>query len=122
MLGASHRCGIAARGAAWRHRVGKLLAATALEPGRLAAVETSEVSAAEALALVQASGLSDGVLNAAGGALDRGHPLGAASAVAFVRLFSRLLREQKSTGLVGAVTQRTATGTAMAALFQSAAG
>ena len=52
----------------------------------LGLVEMSEVSAAQALALRDAFDLDDAALSPDGGALARGHPLGAASAVSVVRL------------------------------------
>jgi acetyl-CoA C-acetyltransferase len=87
---------------------------------QLAAIETSEASAIEAIALVRALKLADGVLNASGGALVRGLPLGAASAVALVRLFSRMLRTDKTLDRHGAVIQRAGGGLGLAAVFQLA--
>ena len=55
-------------------------------------VEMSERSAIEAIALRNTLGLADDVLNPDGGAIARGHPLGAASAVLVVRLFSQMAR------------------------------
>ena len=60
--------------------------------GRLGLVEVSEASAAQALALRNTFDLDDGELNPDGGAVARGYPLGAASAVSVVRLFTRLVR------------------------------
>ena len=57
-------------------------------------VEMSETSAVEAIATRNALGLSDEALNPDGGAIARGHPLGAAGAVLVVRLFTRMARLQ----------------------------
>ncbi len=89
------------------------------DAGTLAAVETSEASAVEAIALARGLKLGDGVLNAGGGALVRGQPLGAASAVCVVRLFSRLIRAEKPAGRLGAVTQRATGGLGLAAVFEA---
>lgn len=57
-------------------------------------VEMSESSAAQAIAFCQALGISEDMLNPDGGAIVRGHPLGAAGAVLVTRLFSGLAREK----------------------------
>jgi acetyl-CoA C-acetyltransferase len=57
-------------------------------------VEMSESSAAQAIAFSQALGISEDMLNPDGGAIVRGHPLGAAGAVLVTRLFSALAREK----------------------------
>jgi acetyl-CoA C-acetyltransferase len=84
----------------------------------LAAIETSETSAAEALALARGLKLADGVLNGGGGALARGLPLGAASAVSVVRLFTRMARGEAAAAKFGAVAQRAAGGLGVAAIFE----
>ena len=85
----------------------------------LAAIETCEASAAEALAMIRGLRLSDGVLNAGGGALVRGLPLGAAGAVGFTRLYTRLVRQPGGIGRLGAVTQRATGGIGVAAIFEA---
>ena len=92
---------------------------TAGDAAFLAAIETSEASAAEAIALMRSLDLADGVLNAGGGAMVRGHPLGAASAVSVVRLFTRLVRAEKPAGRHGAVTQGAIGGLGLAAIFEA---
>lgn len=89
------------------------------DPTLPAAVETSEISAAEAIAIQRGLRLADGVLNAAGGALVRGLPLGAAGAVGVTRLFTRLVRAAAPSGRLGAVTQRATGGIGAAALFET---
>ena len=55
-------------------------------------IELSESSAAQAIALVQSLELDEDLLNPDGGAIARGHPLGAAGAVLVTRLFTRMAR------------------------------
>jgi acetyl-CoA C-acetyltransferase len=86
----------------------------------LSLVEMSEVSAAQALALRDAFDLDEEMLSPDGGALARGHPLGAASAVSVVRLFTRMARtRQGRRPRYGAVTQGAIGGLGVAALFES---
>jgi acetyl-CoA C-acetyltransferase len=83
-------------------------------------VEMSETSAAQALALMRAVGIDDDVLNPDGGAIVRGHPLGASGAVLVVRLFSRLARNGQAGGSgYGIATQGTIGGLGLAALFEA---
>ena len=100
----------------------RLLARTeGLAASDIAAVETSETSAAQAIGLRNAFNLSDDVLNWDGGAIARGHPLGAAGAVLVARLFTRMVRNpavdrpRKGVAVLGARG-----GLAMAALFEDA--
>ncbi len=100
----------------------RLLArAEGLSASDIGAVETSETSAAQAICLRNAFNLSDDVLNWDGGAIARGHPLGAAGAVLVARLFTRMVRNQaadrprKGVAVLGARG-----GLAMAALFEDA--
>jgi acetyl-CoA C-acetyltransferase len=86
----------------------------------LALVEMSEASAAQALAVRDAFDLSEDALNPDGGALVRGYPLGAASAVSVTRLFTRMARKRTgSTPGLGAVTQGAVGGLGVAALFEA---
>ena len=88
--------------------------------GRMGLVEVSEASAAQALALRNAFELGDGELNPDGGAIARGYPLGAASAVSVVRLFTRMARGAVRPKLpLGAVTQGAIGGLGVAALFEA---
>jgi acetyl-CoA C-acetyltransferase len=89
-----------------------------LSIAELQAVELGEASAVQAIAFRSALGLGEGRLNADGGQLSRGQPIGAASAVLVVRLFSRLIRaETVSRGARGAAIIGAAGGQAIAALF-----
>jgi acetyl-CoA C-acetyltransferase len=82
-------------------------------------VEMSETSAAQALALSDVFDLED-ELSPDGGALARGHPLGAASAVSVVRLFTGMARSQQGRrAQFGAVTQGAIGGLGVAALFEA---
>lgn len=87
---------------------------------RLGLVEMSETSAAQALALSDAFDLGEGELSPDGGALARGYPLGAASAVSVVRLFTGMARvRQGRRPEFGAVTQGAIGGLGVAALFEA---
>jgi acetyl-CoA C-acetyltransferase len=88
--------------------------------GRFGLVEVSEASAAQALALRNTFELDDGELNPDGGAIVRGYPLGASSAVSVVRLFTRLVRAAvRPKHPFGAVTQGAVGGLGVAALFEA---
>ena len=83
-------------------------------------LETSETSAAQAIALAEALGFDETAINPEGGALARGHPFGAAGAVLVVRLFSQLIRTNSKTKPAHAVaTQGALGGLGVAALFSS---
>ncbi len=84
------------------------------------AVELGETSAAQAIAVMSSLGIDDGVVNAEGGALVRGHALGASGAVLVVRLFTRLLRRNGATREGrGAVTLGAVGGLGLAAMFEA---
>ena len=85
---------------------------------KLDLVEMSETSAAQALALSDV--LEGDILSPDGGALARGHPLGAASAVSLVRLFTHMARSSNGhRPHLGAVTQGAVGGLGVAALFEA---
>ena len=65
-------------------------------PERLPLVELNEASAAEAIAFRDSLGIAETALNPDGGALARGYPFAAGSAVAAIRLFSRLVRRTET--------------------------
>jgi len=86
---------------------------------RLRLVEMSETSAAQALAVRDAFDLAEDELSPDGGALVRGYPLGASSAVSVVRLFTRMARSGNGHAPpFGAVTQGAVGGLGVAALFE----
>jgi acetyl-CoA C-acetyltransferase len=66
-----------------------------LDLTQIGAIETSETSAAQLIALAQQFGIDPTFINSGGGAIARGHPSGAAGAVLVVRLFSILVRAQR---------------------------
>lgn len=83
-------------------------------------VEMSENSSAQAIAVMDALDLEEGALNPEGGAVVRGHPLGASGAVLVVRLFTNLVRSKRNDAAhYGAVTQGTIGGLGVAALFEA---
>lgn len=59
-------------------------------PGEMAQVEIMEAYAVQAMACVQAFGFNPDIVNPGGGALARGHPIGASGAILAVRLFHDL--------------------------------
>lgn len=87
------------------------------------AIELGETSAAQAIALMTSLGIDDGVLNSDGGAVVRGHPLGASGAVLVVRLFSRLIRrDPRRDNGCGAVALGAIGGLGLAAMFEAVQG
>lgn len=57
-----------------------------LRPGGLAVAEIMEAYAVQAIACIRGAGLEPGIVNRKGGALARGHPIGASGAILAVRL------------------------------------
>lgn len=57
-----------------------------LRPADLAVAEIMEAYAVQAIACIREAGLASGIVNAKGGALARGHPIGASGAILAVRL------------------------------------
>lgn len=68
------------------------LARAGRAPRDLAVVELMEAYAAQAIACAEAAGLDPARINRGGGALARGHPIGASGAVLAVRLFHEMRR------------------------------
>ncbi len=82
-------------------------------------VEMSEATAAQAIALAGQLDLDPDVVNPDGGAIVRGHPLGAAGAVLAVRLFTRMARSKGKDGpRCGVVVLGALGGLGLAALFE----
>lgn len=81
--------------------------------------EMSESSAAQEIALAELLNVDPAMINPDGGAIARGHPLGAAGAVLVVRLFSRLVRRQDSKSRYGVATLGAIGGLGLAALFEA---
>lgn len=89
-------------------------------PKDIGVVEMSESSSAQALALADAFGFDDAILNPDGGAVVRGHPLGAAGAVLVVRLFTRMVRSRDAKSpRHGIATLGAIGGMGLAALFEA---
>ena len=88
-----------------------VLARAGLRPGDLAQVEMMEAYAVQAIACVQGAGLDPRRVNLRGGALARGHPIGASGAILAVRLFHDLRAGQ------GLAAIAAAGGLGTAALF-----
>jgi acetyl-CoA C-acetyltransferase len=91
-----------------------------LDRSTISIFELSEASAVQAIALCQQLGIDETKLNPDGGAVVRGHPLGASGAVLVTRLFSRLVRgEPRVKGTRYGVAALGANGgLALAALFE----
>jgi len=66
------------------------LARAGLVPGDLAVIEMMEAYAVQAIACVRGAALDPARVNLSGGALARGHPIGASGAILAVRLFYQL--------------------------------
>lgn len=82
--------------------------------------EMSESSAAQEIALSEVLGIDPAQINPHGGAVARGHPLGAAGAVLVVRLFSTLVRNPVlKGGTHGVAALGTRGGLGLAALFEA---
>ena len=85
----------------------------------IAVFELSESSAAQEIALAELLGVDPARINPDGGAVARGHPLGAAGAVLVVRLFSSLVRTpQPKAGRYGVAALGAIGGLGLAALFE----
>jgi acetyl-CoA C-acetyltransferase len=84
----------------------------------IGAVEMSESSAVQAIALSRSLEIDEDLLNADGGAIARGHPFAAASSVLVARLFTRMLRGEAKAPL-GIATLGVAGGMGLAALFEA---
>lgn len=67
-----------------------VLAQTGLTAAALSQTELMEAYAVQALACIDASGLPPETVNPQGGALSRGHPIGASGAILVARLFHNL--------------------------------
>lgn len=82
--------------------------------------ELSESSSAQEIALAELLNVDPARINPDGGAVARGHPLGAAGAVLVVRLFSSLVRTpQPDAPRYGAATLGAIGGLGLAALFEA---
>ncbi|HEY8581222.1 MAG TPA: beta-ketoacyl synthase N-terminal-like domain-containing protein [Beijerinckiaceae bacterium] len=85
---------------------------------RIACAEIMESFAAQAIAAIADAGLDPEVVNRGGGALSRGHPIGASGAILVARLFHELAREPA--GARGLAAIAAVGGLGAAALFRRA--
>jgi len=77
----------------------KALAKAGLQVGDLGAVELNEAFASQSLACIRRLGLDPSIVNADGGAIALGHPLGSSGSRLIVTLLGRLERENARYGL-----------------------
>jgi 3-oxoadipyl-CoA thiolase len=77
----------------------KLLARTGLTIEQFGAVELNEAFATQSIASLRGLGLDEAIVNADGGAIALGHPLGASGTRLLVTLLGRLERERAQYGL-----------------------
>lgn len=77
----------------------KLLERTGLTIDNLGAVELNEAFATQALACIRTLGFDGSIVNADGGAIALGHPLGASGTRLLVTLLGRMQRENARRGL-----------------------
>ncbi len=88
----------------------RVLAETGLRPDQIDRAEIMEAYAVQAIACIQGAGLAQECVNRNGGALARGHPIGASGAILAVRLLHDL--EQGEIGLA-AIAAAGGLGTAL---------
>lgn len=86
---------------------------------RLERIEIGERAVLEALALAQHLSIDEAIVNPDGGAVARGHSLGAAGALSVVSLFHGLLRGATGAVKLGAVAAGASSGLGVAALFET---
>jgi acetyl-CoA C-acetyltransferase len=77
----------------------KLLARTGIRVDQIGAAELNEAFATQSLACIRLIGLDEGIVNADGGAIALGHPLGASGTRILVTLLGRMERERAQFGL-----------------------
>ncbi|RWR25145.1 acetyl-CoA C-acyltransferase [Agrococcus lahaulensis] len=77
----------------------KLLARTGVAIDQIGAVELNEAFATQSLASMRRLGLDDAIVNADGGAIALGHPLGSSGSRLVVTLLGRMEREGADRGL-----------------------
>ena len=77
----------------------KALAKAGLQIADLGAVELNEAFASQSLACIRRLGLDPAIVNADGGAIALGHPLGSSGSRLIVTLLGRLEREGARYGL-----------------------
>lgn len=96
----------------------RLLARHHIDAGTLAVAEVMEAYAVQAIACIEGLGLDPQRVNRGGGALARGHPIGASGAILAVRLFHEL--QDEPAGSRGLATIASAGGLGTALLLERA--
>ncbi|ERG65212.1 acetyl-CoA acetyltransferase [Agrococcus pavilionensis RW1] len=77
----------------------KLLARTGYSVDDIGAIELNEAFATQSIGTIRRLGLDDAIVNADGGAIALGHPLGSSGSRLIVTLLGRMEREQAEIGL-----------------------
>ena len=77
----------------------KVLSNAGFQSDDLAVAEVMEAYAVQAIACIRNTGIDPEITNIEGGALARGHPIGASGAILMVRLFSLLQNRPRKFGL-----------------------
>ena len=95
--------------------INQVLTANKLMPKALSCAEIMEAYAVQCMVCVRDSGLEDTAVNVGGGALARGHPIGASGAILAVRLFYEL----RNRGGLGLAAIAAAGGLGTAVLFET---
>jgi acetyl-CoA C-acetyltransferase len=91
------------------------LARAGRRAGDLATAEIMEAFAVQAMACIDGIGLDAGIVNRSGGALARGHPIGASGAILAVRLWHELQREPPGSAGLAAIAAAGGLGSALVA-------
>ncbi len=91
----------------------ELLRTCGIAPDDLALAEIMEAFAAQAIAMIDALGLPPDRVNRGGGALARGHPIGASGAILAVRLWHELQREPPGARGLAAIAAAGGLGSAL---------
>lgn len=91
--------------------IGQVLTRQGLAVSDLSVAEIMEAYAAQAMACVRLTGLDPRIVNPGGGALARGHPVGASGAINAVRLYHEL-RQRRGRG-IAAIAAAGGLGTAV---------
>jgi acetyl-CoA C-acetyltransferase len=91
----------------------RLLHRLDLGAGYIAKAEIMEAFAVQAMACVRGTGLREEAVNCGGGALSRGHPIGASGAILAVRLFHELAGADNGTAGLAAIAAAGGLGSAL---------
>ena len=91
----------------------ELLERHGVSPAQLARAEIMEAFAVQAIACMRGLGLDPDIVNRGGGALSRGHPIGASGAVLAVRLFHELASAPAGATGLAAIAAAGGLGSAM---------